>query len=57
MLTDMKIASLGKSSRAALGNVYAQTCVLLDELRKDGGDGAFVKMDDVIRQIPPSTLL
>ncbi|KAK4169198.1 hypothetical protein QBC43DRAFT_86702 [Cladorrhinum sp. PSN259] len=51
------LTSLGKSSRAALGNVYAQTCVLLEELRKDGGDGAFVRMEDVIRQIPPSTLL
>ncbi|KAK4230267.1 hypothetical protein QBC38DRAFT_507603 [Podospora fimiseda] len=51
------LTSLGKSSRAALGNVYAQTCVLLEELRKDGGDGAFVKVEDVIRQIPPSTLL
>ncbi|KAK3989251.1 hypothetical protein QBC44DRAFT_87229 [Cladorrhinum sp. PSN332] len=51
------LTSLGKSSRAALGNVYAQTCVLLEDLRKDGGDGAFVKVEDVIRQIPPSTLL
>ncbi|EAQ92357.1 hypothetical protein CHGG_00592 [Chaetomium globosum CBS 148.51] len=46
----------GKSSRAALENVYAQTCVLLESLRKDGGDGAFVTVDNVVRDIPPSRL-
>ncbi|AEO55930.1 hypothetical protein MYCTH_2300271 [Thermothelomyces thermophilus ATCC 42464] len=50
------LTSLGKSSRAALETVYAQTSVLLEELRKDGGDGAFVTIDNVIRQIPPTTL-
>jgi hypothetical protein len=48
--------SLGKSSRAALENVYAQTCVLLESLRKDGGDGAFVTVGNVVRDIPPSRL-
>lgn len=44
-------ASLGKSSRAALENVYAQTSVLLDDLRQDGGDGAFTSLGDVIGKI------
>lgn len=47
-------ASLGKSSRAALENVYAQTCVLLEDLRRDGGDGAFVTVQSVVDKIPPS---
>ncbi len=46
--------SLGKSSRAALENVYAQTAVLLEDLRQDGGDGAFVTLDSVVAGIPPS---
>ncbi|KAK4241617.1 hypothetical protein C8A03DRAFT_12110 [Achaetomium macrosporum] len=50
------LMSLGKSSRAALENVYAQTCVLLDTLRKDGGDGAFVTVQSVVDRIPPSRL-
>ena len=50
------IASLGKSSRAALENVYAQTCVLLEDLRAGGGDGAFVAVKSVIDDIPPSRL-
>jgi hypothetical protein len=44
----MRLASLGKSSRAALEKVYAQTSVLLEELRQDGGDGAFVSVKDVL---------
>ena len=52
----MVTASLGKSSRAALENVYAQTCVLLEDLRKDGGDGAFITVDSVIDEIPPPVL-
>ncbi|KAK3309108.1 uncharacterized protein B0T15DRAFT_491641 [Chaetomium strumarium] len=50
------LTSLGKSSRAALENVYAQTVVLLDTLRKDGGDGAFVTVQNVVDWIPPSRL-
>ncbi|KAL2258188.1 hypothetical protein VTK26DRAFT_8617 [Humicola hyalothermophila] len=50
------LKSLGKSSRAALENVYAQTSVLLDDLRVDGGDGAFVTIRSVIEDIPPSSL-
>ena len=48
------VVSLGKSSRAALENVYAQTAVLLEELRQDGGDGAFVTVEGVVRGIPPA---
>jgi hypothetical protein len=44
--------SLGKSSRAALENVYAQTCVLLEDLRRDGGDAAFVTVESVVREVP-----
>lgn len=44
--------SLGKSSRASLENVYAQTTALLDELQRDGGDGAFVSVDDCVGDIP-----
>lgn len=47
--------SLGKSSRAALENLYAQTSVLLDELRQDGSDAAFISIQDVIDEIPRST--
>lgn len=50
------LGSLGKSSRAALENVYAQTSVLLEELRRDGGDGAFVSVDNIVDDIPPSRL-
>lgn len=49
--------SLGKSSRAALEKLYAQTTVLLEDLRQDGGDGAFVSIRDVVDGIPkPSEL-
>ncbi|GAB1313899.1 CTLH/CRA C-terminal to lish motif domain-containing protein [Madurella fahalii] len=51
------LTSLGKSSRAALENVYAQTCVLLEDLRKDGGDGAFVTVQSLVEGIPPARLL
>ncbi|KAK3370267.1 hypothetical protein B0H63DRAFT_528000 [Podospora didyma] len=51
------LRSLGKSSRAALENLYAQTCVLLEDLRQDGGDGAFVTVQSVIDDIPPSSIL
>lgn len=49
------LVSLGKSSRAALENLYAQTSVLLEDLRQDGGDGAFVTVQSVIDQIPSET--
>ncbi|KGQ05676.1 Ran-binding protein 10 [Beauveria bassiana D1-5] len=45
------LSSLGKSSRAALEKVYAQTSVLLEDLRQDGGDGAFTSVGDVIGEI------
>ena len=51
------IVSLGKSSRAALETLYAQTSVLLDDLRQDGGDGAFVTVNGIIDDIPHSRLL
>lgn len=44
--------SLGKSSRAALETLYAQTSVLLDDLRQEGGDGCFVSVKDVVDEIP-----
>jgi len=47
-------ASLGRSSRASLEKLYAQTTVLLEELRQDGGPGAFVSLRDVIDDIPRS---
>ncbi|KUI74076.1 Ran-binding protein 10 [Cytospora mali] len=46
------LQSLGKSSRAALENVYAQTSVLLDELAEAGGPGAFVTLQGIIDDIP-----
>ncbi len=45
-------ASLGKSSRSALENVYGQTSVLLDYLREGGGPGSFVTIQSVIDDIP-----
>ncbi|KAF4332329.1 RANBPM-like protein [Fusarium beomiforme] len=49
------LLSLGKSSTAALEKVYAQTCVLLEDLRQDGGEGAFASVSDVLKEIsqPP----
>ncbi|KAK0387185.1 hypothetical protein NLU13_5498 [Sarocladium strictum] len=49
------LLSLGKSSRAALEKVLAQTTVLLEELRQDGGDGAFVSVKDLVDEIPKSS--
>ncbi|RSL40781.1 hypothetical protein CEP53_013154 [Fusarium sp. AF-6] len=49
------LLSLGKSSRAALEKLYAQTSVLLEDLRQDGGEGAFVSVDDAWDGIPRST--
>ncbi|KUI58493.1 Ran-binding protein 10 [Cytospora mali] len=46
------LQSLGKSSRAALENVYAQTSVLLDDLAEAGGPGAFVTLQGIIDDIP-----
>ncbi|KAA8564967.1 hypothetical protein EYC84_010736 [Monilinia fructicola] len=43
------LLSLGKSSSAALEQVYQQTTVLLEDLRENGGPGAFVNIDDYIR--------
>lgn len=45
------LSSLGKSSRASLETLYAQTSVLLEDLRKDGGPGAFVSLQDVVDSI------
>ncbi|KAJ0120048.1 ran-binding protein [Diaporthe amygdali] len=44
------LQSLGKSSRAALENMYAQTSVLLDDLAETGGPGAFVTLRSVIEE-------
>ncbi|KAH6690561.1 ran-binding protein [Plectosphaerella plurivora] len=46
------LMSLGKSSRSALEEVYAQTSVLLEDLGETGGSGAFVSLHDVIDDIP-----
>lgn len=32
--------------------IYGQTAVLLDELRKEGGEGAFISVDDYVDEIP-----
>ncbi|RFU71756.1 hypothetical protein TARUN_10506 [Trichoderma arundinaceum] len=45
------LSSLGKSSRASLETLYAQTSVLLEDLRKDGGPGAFVSLQGVVDSI------
>ena len=49
------IVSLGKSSKASVERIYAQTSVLLDQLQQTGGDGAFVSIQDVMNEIPTST--
>jgi len=43
------LLSLGKSSSAALEQLYQQTSVLLEDLREGGGPGAFVNIDDFAR--------
>lgn len=43
--------SLGKSSRAALENLYAQTSVLLDDLAETGGPGAFVTLKSITDEV------
>ncbi|KAG5923011.1 hypothetical protein E4U42_005077 [Claviceps africana] len=43
------LSSLGKSSHASLEKVYAQTCVLLEDTGRDGGPGAFVAVQDVVK--------
>ncbi|RCI09311.1 hypothetical protein L249_1555 [Ophiocordyceps polyrhachis-furcata BCC 54312] len=45
------LTSLGKSSRASLERVYAQTSVLLEDLRRKGGPGAFVSLQDLLEEI------
>lgn len=45
------VGSLGKSSRASIETVYAQASVLLEDLRQDGGVGAFVSVQDVVDEI------
>ncbi|KAG6358743.1 hypothetical protein INS49_012262 [Diaporthe citri] len=51
----LRLESLGKSSRAALENMYAQTSVLLDDLAETGGSGAFVTLQSVIDEIETPT--
>lgn len=48
------LQSLGLSSRAALETLMAQTTVLLEDLRQDGGPGTFITLRDVLGQIPAS---
>lgn len=52
MLLTVFEASLGKSSRSALENVYGQTSVLLDYLREGGGPGSFITIQSIIDDIP-----
>lgn len=47
------LQSLGKSSRAALETLYAQTSVLLDGLAVTGGPGAFVTLKSILDQVEP----
>lgn len=47
--------SLGKSSRAALETLYAQTAVLLDELAETGGPGAFVTLKSILDEVEPKS--
>ncbi|CAK7223112.1 hypothetical protein SCUCBS95973_005067 [Sporothrix curviconia] len=46
------LEATGKSSRSALENLYTQTSVLLEDLRRDGGPGAFVTIKDFVDDIP-----
>ncbi|EPE10197.1 ran-binding protein [Ophiostoma piceae UAMH 11346] len=48
------LESLGKSSRSAFENVYAQTTVLLEDLRPSGGPGCFITVNSVLDDIPKS---
>jgi len=41
--------SLGKSSAAAIEQLYQQTTVLLEDLQDGGGPGAFVNIDEFVR--------
>lgn len=52
LYSNLQTVSLGKSSRAALELIYAQNSVLLEDLRQDGGEGAFVSVNDVLEGIP-----
>lgn len=47
------LKSLGKSSRAALETLYAQTSVLLNELAETGGPGAFVTLKSILDEVEP----
>ncbi|KJR80514.1 uncharacterized protein SPSK_05331 [Sporothrix schenckii 1099-18] len=46
------LLSTGKSSRSALENLHAQTNVLLEDLRQNGGPGSFVTIQGVLDGIP-----
>lgn len=54
VVANLATESLGQSSRSALENVYAQTSVLLDDLRQNGGPGSFVTIQAVLDDIPQS---
>ncbi|KAJ4396239.1 hypothetical protein N0V93_000458 [Gnomoniopsis smithogilvyi] len=47
------LQSLGKSSRAALETLYAQTSNLLDDLAETGGPGAFVTLKGILDEVEP----
>jgi len=48
------LTSLGKSSRAALETMWVQTEALMERLRPNGHQGAFVSIQDIIDKIPKS---
>ncbi|CAN8106356.1 unnamed protein product [Discula destructiva] len=47
------LQSLGKSSRAAIETLYAQTSVLLNSLAETGGPGAFVTLKSILDEVEP----
>ncbi|ROT35323.1 SPRY domain-containing protein [Sodiomyces alkalinus F11] len=48
------LLSLGQSSRAAIEELYAQTSLLLEDLREGGGAGSFISVREVTDAIPPT---
>lgn len=46
------LVSLGKSSAAALENLYQQTVVLVNDLAEDGGPGALIHVGNDFMACP-----
>ncbi|KAJ2901247.1 Ran-binding protein 10 [Zalerion maritima] len=49
------LVSLGKSKKASLEKMWAQTEVLLESLRPSGEEGAFVALGDVVDRVPKNS--